>query len=140
MESEKVFVDTSAFYALMDRSDNNHEEAAGLWESFLKSDFYFHTGNYVVVETLALLQGRLGFEAANLWYRDVLSITNVLWTDESMHNRSYDLWLGIGRRKLSLVDCVSFITMRRYKIEKVFGFDRHFKEQGFFSYSLPLKG
>jgi len=29
------------------------------------------------------------------------------------------------------VDCVSFVTMRHYKIEKVFVFDRHFEEQGF---------
>ena len=34
-------------------------------------------------------------------------------------------------RKLSFVDCVSFVTMRHYKVEKVFGFDKHFEEQGF---------
>ena len=37
----------------------------------------------------------------------------------------------IQRRKLSFVDCVSFMAMRHYKVEKVFGFDRHFVEQGF---------
>ena len=132
MESDRIFVDTSAFYALMDRSDNHHEEAAGLWTSFMKNDFYLYTSNYVVVEMLALLQGRLGFEAASLWYRDVLGMADVLWVDESMHDLAHDLWLGMGRRKLSFVDCISFVTMRRHKIEKVFGFDRHFEEQGFY--------
>jgi predicted nucleic acid-binding protein len=131
MENERVFVDTSAFYALMDRSDNNFEKAAGLWKSFLERDFYLQTSNYVIVETLALLQSRLGFEAANLWYRNVLSLVEILWIDGLMHNLAYELWLGFGRKKLSFVDCVSFITMRHYKVEKVFGFDKHFVEQGF---------
>jgi predicted nucleic acid-binding protein len=32
---------------------------------------------------------------------------------------------------VSLVDGVSFTAMRHYKIEDIFGFDRHFAEQGF---------
>ncbi len=131
MESERVFLDTSAFYALMDRSDSNHSQAAGLWASLLEKNLYLCTANYVIVETMALLQNRLGFEATNLWYRDVLSLTEVLWIDSSIHNLAYELWLSLGRRKLSLVDCVSFMAMRNYKVEKVFGFDRHFVEQGF---------
>jgi predicted nucleic acid-binding protein len=131
MESETIFVDTSGFYALMDCSDNNFEKAAGLWKSFLERDFYIQTSNYIIVETLTLLQSRLGFEAADLWYRDVLSLAEVLWIDGSLHNLAYELWLGFGRRKLSFVDCASFITMRHYKVEKVFGFDKHFAEQGF---------
>ena len=131
MESEKVFVDTSAFYALMDRSDKNYEQAAALWKYLVEKDLYLNTSNYVIVETLAILQSRLGFEAANLWYRDVLSLAEVLWIEGSIHNLAHELWLGLGRRKLSFVDCVSFVTMRHYKIEKVFVFDRHFEEQGF---------
>ena len=131
MESERVFVDTSAFYALMDRSDKNYEQAAGLWKYLVEKDLYLNTSNYVIVETLAILQNRLGFEAANLWHRDVLSLAEVLWIEGSIHNLAHELWLGLGRRKLSFVDCVSFVTMRHYKIETVFVFDRHFEEQGF---------
>jgi predicted nucleic acid-binding protein len=94
METERVFVDTSAFYALMDRSDNNYEEAASLWAQFLEGDFLLQTNNYIIVETLSLLQSRLGFEAAHLWSRDVLSVTEDLWIDGSMHNLAYELWLG----------------------------------------------
>ena len=131
MESERIFVDTSAFYALMDRSDGNYKKAADMWASLLEKNLYLYTSNYVIVETLALLQSRLGFEAANLWYRDVLSLAETLWTDGAIHNLAHELWLSLGRSKLSFVDCVSFVTMRHYKIEKVFGFDRHFEEQGF---------
>ena len=39
--------------------------------------------------------------------------------------------LVVNHRKLSLVDCASFETMRRLGIQKVFTFDRHFADQGF---------
>ena len=74
MKIEKVFVDTSAFYALMDRSDNYHQTASRLWTHFLDKGYELKTSNYVTVETLALVQSRLGFNAADLWSRDVLGI------------------------------------------------------------------
>ncbi len=131
MKGNSVFIDTSAFYALMDRSDRHHEEAGDIWTSFIEENPHLQTSNYVVVETLALLQNRLGFEAAELWHQDILSIVTVLWIDESAHNQAYSLWLGLGRRRLSFVDCTSFVTMRHHELGDVFGFDRHFSEQGF---------
>ena len=86
MAIEKIFIDTSAFYALMDRSDSYHHSASKLWTHFLDKGYYLKTSNYVTVETLALLQNRLGFEAADLWSRDVLDIVETLWIDKVLHN------------------------------------------------------
>ena len=80
---------------------------------------------------MALIQNRLGFEAANLWYQDILGLAKVLWVEEPIHNLAWELWLSLGRRKLSFVDCVSFVTMRHFNIKKAFSFDKHFIEQGF---------
>jgi predicted nucleic acid-binding protein len=129
--TDQVFIDTSAFYALMDGSDQFHDRARNSWSALLNKEIFFNTNNYIVVETGALLQNRLGFEAADLWYKDILSIVDILWIEETAHQTAYELWLSLGRRKLSLVDCASFVTMRSHKIENVFGFDRHFEEQGF---------
>ena len=131
MAIEKIFIDTSAFYALMDRSDSYHQSASKLWSDFLDKGYYLQTSNYVTVETLALLQNRLGFEAADLWSRDVLGIVETLWIDEVRHNLAFEIWFSLGRRKLSLVDCTSFAIMRHHKMEKVFGYDKHFIEHGF---------
>jgi predicted nucleic acid-binding protein len=131
MEAENIFIDTSAFYALMDRSDGYHEKAKQLWTFLLDKNVSFNTTNYIIIETLALIQSRLGFEAAHLYSGDILGLIDILWVDEPRHNLAFELWLSLGRKKLSLVDCVSFITMRHYRLENVFGFDRHFAEQGF---------
>jgi predicted nucleic acid-binding protein len=129
--TDQVFIDTSAFYALMDSSDQYHHQAGKLWHALLDKEILLNTTNYITVETGALLQNRLGFEAAELWYRDILGVVDVLWVEQTAHQMAYELWLSLGRRKLSLVDCVSFVTMRSHQIESIFGFDKHFEEQGF---------
>ena len=87
--SESIFIDTSAFYALMDRSDQFHVKAASVWPSLLGEGISLQTGNYIVIETLALIQNRLGFDAANMWYRDVLAVVELIWTEEALH------WKGL---------------------------------------------
>jgi predicted nucleic acid-binding protein len=59
----RVFIDTSAFYALLDRDDANHQRAKDVWTNLLKNENTLLTSNYVLVETFALVQHRLGIEA-----------------------------------------------------------------------------
>ena len=131
MANSKIFVDTSAFYALLDRSDQYHIQASALWADLLNDSITLLTSNYVVCETVGLLQKRIEFEAASLWYKDILGVLNILWVDASTHERAYVLWLSLGRRRLSLVDCVSFVTMHQHQIEKAFCFKPHFTDHGF---------
>ena len=53
-----VFVDTSAFYAVLDRDDANHAAAEEAWRALLGEPATLLTTNYVLVETAALLQRR----------------------------------------------------------------------------------
>ena len=133
--TEKIYVDTSAFYALLDRADPNHKEASSLWIILMDNSFTLVTSNYVVSETMKLLQKRIGFEAARAWYSDILSVLDVLWINEGIHQQAYELWLSLGRIPLSLVDCTSFITMHQHQIERAFCFKRHFITHGFEQFS-----
>ena len=131
MPPERIYVDTSAFYALLDRADKHHHPARAVWPALLEDDIELVTTNYVVSETTTVLQYRIGFEAANLWYRDILGVMDVHWVDEALHRRAYELWMNLGRRRFSLVDCVSYVTMHHHRIEKAFGFKSNYIEQGF---------
>jgi len=128
---EKIYVETSAFYALLDRADPYHKEASSLWVALMDNNFTLVTSNYVVSETVKLLQKRIGFEAARAWYKDILSVVDVLWIGEGIHQQAYELWLNLGRIPLSLVDCTSFVTMHHHQIEKVFCFKSYFVDYGF---------
>ena len=128
---ERVFVDTSAFYAVMDRSDRLHAEAARNFAALLEGEFELITTNYVVLETVALIQSRLGFEAAKLWTQRILGIVQVHFVDEPLQEMAFNLWLGLASRQVSLVDCASFVFMRRAGLEEAFAFDGDFEKQGF---------
>ena len=126
-----VFIDTSAFYAILDRDDGNHSPAAERWGLLLDKGEALHTTNYVVVETSALVQHRLGMQAARLFTDDVMPMVAAFWITEAVHRLAAAAWLTSSRRKLSLVDCASFAVMRELRIRRAFAFDAHFSEQGF---------
>jgi predicted nucleic acid-binding protein len=126
-----VFVDTSAFYALLDASDRHHQAAKQAWITLVREAADLACSNYVIVETTALLQNRLGMEAVRAFQEGILPVVRVEWVDDITHRTGVTALLTAGRRQLSLVDCVSFDLMRRLGIHRALAFDEHFAEQGF---------
>lgn len=126
-----VYVDTSAFIAVLDRDDANHKKADRAWRELVRSEETLVCSNYILVETFALAQHRMGIAAARVFQEDIIPVLEIDWVDENGHQAGTAGVLSAGRKKLSLVDCVSFNTMRRLGIKGVFTFDRHFRKQGF---------
>jgi len=126
-----AFVDTSGIYAAMDAADERHAAARRAWVDLLQGGANLHTTNYILIETVALLQSRIGMDSVRAFTTDILPLVNVHWVDEALHLSAYQALLLSGRRRLSLVDCVSFEAMRRLHLTDVFCFDMHFAEQGF---------
>ena len=126
-----LFVDTSAFFALLDRADANHRKAKKAWSDVLRFDNTLITTNYILLESFALMQHRLGIEAVRGFQEDILPIVSIEWVHEPVHRAGVSALLAAAKRKLSLVDCVSFETMRLLGLKTVLAFDPHFSEQGF---------
>jgi len=125
------FADTSAFYAVMDADDRNHLQAARQWLALLSESWSLVTTSYVLVETQALLQHRLGLAATRAFHEDVFPLLRIEWITAAGHESGMAGVLSAQRRDLSLVDCISFGTMRGLGVRSVFAFDPHFAEQGF---------
>jgi uncharacterized protein len=126
-----AFVDTSAWFALLDADDKHHAAARKAWLAALKTTDTLVTSNYVMVETVALVQRRLGIGAVRVLWRDLLPTVEVEWVTVEEHAAAMAALVAAGKRGLSLVDCTSFQVMQRMAIEDVLAFDRHFEEQGF---------
>lgn len=127
----RCFVDTTALYAILDADDLNHPAARKTWTGLLRDDTGLVTTNYVLVETSALVQHRLGLKAVRVFEEDIYPVLHVKWLDRELHEAGVATVLSAARRRLSLVDCVSFDIMRRDGIHRAFTFDRHFTQQGF---------
>lgn len=89
------------------------------------------TTNYVLVETCALARKRLGMTAIKVFQKDIVPVLRIEWIDKAVHYDAMGIMLAAVRKKQSLVDCVSFETMRLLGVTTVFTLDKHFKEQGF---------
>jgi predicted nucleic acid-binding protein len=126
-----IFIDTAGFIAVLDADDAYHTRAAKTWKDILSSEETLVTTNYVLVETCALVQNRFGMRAIKLFQEDIVPVLRIEWIDKTIHHSAMGVMLAAGRKKLSLVDCVSFETIRLLEIRTVFTFDKHFKEQGF---------
>lgn len=126
-----IFLDTAAFLAVLNATDQFHGQARRVWEEIIQSEITLFTSSYVVLETISLLQHRFGVDAVRLFDSDILPIVKIAWVDEVIHKQGLSALLTANRRSLSLVDCTSFEIMRTFGIEEVFTFDTHFNEQGF---------
>ena len=126
-----IFVDTSAFFALTNSSDQFHEQTLAAWKNLIETDERLVCNNYVLVESFALIQRRAGLEAIKMLHTQILPMIEIEWFDQERHDVAVDFVLTTDRRKLSFVDCSSFTTMKRMGIQTAFTFDDHFREQGF---------
>ena len=107
-----AFVDTSVLYAVLDADDKRHQDATtALGEALGRERLV--TTSYVVVETAALVQRRLGLPAVRDLLERLVPSFDVRWVDQELHEAGVDAMLSAGRRAVSLVDHVSFEHMRR---------------------------
>lgn len=126
-----LFVDTSALLAIIDADQERHSEVARVWYELLDRERVLFTSNYVLVETFALVQRRLGLDATRELASVVVPLLQPLWVEEAIHSAAVASLVAAGRRQLSLVDCASFELMRRNGLTEALALDRDFAEQGF---------
>ena len=127
---ERVLIDTSALYAIVSATDLFHARARDAYEMLLDGESEFWTTSYVLVETVALLHRRLGFEAVtafDAWRRGAQ--LRVLWVDDEMHAGAWDAFAAEQGRGLSLVDWTMALASREMSAP-VFTFDADFAAQG----------
>lgn len=126
-----IFADTSGLYALLDKIDRNHDTANRLWRSFAQRNETILTSSYVLVESHALIQARLGMAALLDFYNRTVPLLSIRWIDKGTHEDALKTLIKLNRRKVSLVDCTSFVLMQQNNVQEAFAFDPHFAEQGF---------
>jgi len=131
MNGDSLFVDTSAFLALLDVEEKVHKRAREIWERLVEERVAAYTSDYVRIETWALVRRRLGVEAVWSFRELFLPLFQILSVGEQGFVDATDKWWLARRRRLSLVDITSFDLIRKHQLHFVFAFDKHFQEEGF---------
>jgi predicted nucleic acid-binding protein len=124
-----VFVDTSGFYAVLDGSDPFHAEARAAFERAEREKWTLRTTSYVVHETWALTQHRLGWSALDDFLDVMLPLCQVEFVDVVLHASGAARCRQARLRQLSLTDCVSLEFMKREGITEAIARDVHFARE-----------
>ncbi|MCL4386618.1 MAG: PIN domain-containing protein [Actinobacteria bacterium] len=127
-----VFIDASAFYALLNKNDNFHNEAIIISSILSKNNEHLITSNYTLAETYTVLRSKMGYDIASKFANEIKkNLIEIIWVDEIIHNRGLEVFLEKKEPEdLSFFDCIDFALMESAGIEKAFSFDRHFKILG----------
>jgi len=126
-----VFADTSGIFSYLVRDDYMHIRAKAVFQSFAENNTQLLTSSYVLVETTALLQRRIGMDAVIDFHNKIQPLLDVIWVDEYWHTKAINRLITLNQKKVSLVDCLSFVIMDAREIGTAFSFDNHFEKNGF---------
>ena len=125
-----VMVDTAAFYALASQNDAYHDAARQAYVLILSEERELWTTSYALVETMALIQRRLGFDALTDFMNRIGGSVNIHWIDDEDHNQAWDRLVEQRGAGLSLVDWTVALASEMMDAT-IFTFDRGFANQGF---------
>jgi predicted nucleic acid-binding protein len=125
----RILVDTSAVFALLDRSDVCHSSARDTLEDLRRRRVEPLLTNFIVAESHALLLSRLGEEIARRWLlTNAWPIERVSEDDEA---RARAILAKYTDKAFSYTDAASFAVMERLGLKSAFAFDPHFRQYGF---------
>ncbi len=127
---KQLFVDTSALYALADRTDPAHERA----QRFLDENAVpLLTTNYIFAESLSLLTKRMGKATAIRFGEGLRSsdLVRLFQMTAEYEKAAWEEFIRFRDKKFDFIDSTSFVVMQRQGIDAAFGFDRHYVQRGF---------
>ncbi|MEK7264450.1 MAG: PIN domain-containing protein [Bacteroidota bacterium] len=125
-----IFLDSSFTVALIDTTDQNHEEAVALSKIYAREVFLTTSG--VLLEIGNTFSRKFKSEASKT-IRELLNADDVhtVHINETFLRRGLELYNSRLDKSWSLVDCVSFIVMKERNISVALTFDTHFEQAGF---------
>jgi uncharacterized protein len=131
-QARRTFVDTSAYFALLDADDANHAQARTISQRLIAEGSHLFTTSFVLAETHALLLNRLSQLIATRFLRDMEhSPTTLIWVTPRDVQRAKAIIYQYTDKDFSLTDATSFAVMERLRLSSAFTFDRHFAQYGF---------
>lgn len=127
-----VFIDTSGFYSLLVRNDDQHDQAGKVMRGAAEARRRFVTSDYVVDETATLLQARGLARLIIPLFESIFasSACRMIWMDADRFHRTRAYFLRNLGRDWSFTDCATFVLMKELRIREALTKDSHFDSAG----------
>ena len=129
----RIFVDTSAWFALYDRRDDAHGNATRFWYELKRQPARLVTSDYIFSEAITLTRARGGHTAACRLgeFLQKSAVVELAEVTSPVRAQAWDLFVRHADKDFSFTDCTSFVIMRELNMTNAFAFDEHFAQMGF---------
>ena len=133
LHSNEIFVDTSGFYALLVKTDDQHAAASAVLREARRRKRRFVTSDYVLDETATLLKARGKTHLLAEFFETVQKsrACRIDWTDPERFRAVQEFFLKHADQAWSFTDCLSFRLMKELRLREALTKDGHFHEAGF---------
>ena len=127
-----IFIDTSAFVALLDEKDIDHQEALEKSDKICRDGLQPVTSDYILDESYTTILKHAGYQGAVVFDEGLKRGSwQVIRINEARFVDTQAAFLRFNKDKTwSFTDCTSYVVMKELKIRKAFSFDEHFKQMG----------
>ena len=129
---KSVFIDTSAFVALRNSSEAEHERARSALTGLIAEGVALFTSNYVFRRDVHGADG-----PGRAWGSDRVGTTlpgggaiDLVHLDRPMEERAWEILEQHDDKRWSYVDATSFALIERDGGNEAFAFDAHFAQRG----------
>ena len=129
----RIFVDTSAWFALYDRRDDAHGNATRFWHELKRQPARLVTSDYIFSEAITLTRARGGHTAACRLgeFLQRSAVVELAEVTSPVRAQAWELFVRHADKDFSFTDCTSFVIMRELNMTNAFAFDEHFAQMGF---------
>jgi predicted nucleic acid-binding protein len=134
----KVFIDSTGWYALVQREHEHHEAAKEYFQQILDSRTKLYTNNTEITSAISKIKRNCGLSVATdfskLIDQSILSTNlNVSWLTRRHHRASLKQFFSIKDTTIEIRHCIIFEEVKKKKINFIFSFDDILK-----SFGIPL--
>lgn len=125
-----IFVDASAWIAIVSERDNRHIQAKGIYLRELKNDSIFFISNWTIYEAFTKLKSDSGIEKAENLKEIIQDINLVkpIYVTNKIENQALTIFWQFRDKTWGIVDITSFLIMEECHCNFAFAFDKHFEE------------
>jgi len=133
MGKDTIFVDTGAWFALTDKSDQYHNRAVEIYPKLLNSYRHLTTTNLVIAESYILIRRSIGHRPGIAFLENLGASPRVIkiYSDSVLEKAAEETLKKYQDQGFSYTDAVSFAVMKQYDTQEAFSFDVHFVTAGF---------
>lgn len=138
MRMIKVFIDSTGWYALVQKEDQNHEAAKEYFQQILDTRYRLYTNITEITSAISRIKRNCGLSVATdfskLIDQSVLSTNlNISWLTRRLHRTALKQFFSIKDVNIEIRHCLIFEEVKKKKINIIFSFDDTLK-----SFGIPL--